>query len=53
VATVQALAILSSHEAASNRDARGWLYSGEILLIKMKFKKKAHNKARHVNATCV
>ncbi|EEA28237.1 hypothetical protein TMatcc_003440 [Talaromyces marneffei ATCC 18224] len=28
VATVQALAILSSHEAASNRDARGWLYSG-------------------------
>jgi hypothetical protein len=30
VATVQALVILSSHEAASNRDARGWLYSGEI-----------------------
>ncbi|OKL56201.1 hypothetical protein UA08_08406 [Talaromyces atroroseus] len=28
VATVQALVILSSHEAASNRDARGWLYSG-------------------------
>lgn len=29
VATVQALVILSSHEAASNRDARGWLYSGK------------------------
>lgn len=29
VATVQALVILSSHEGASNRDARGWLYSGE------------------------
>ncbi|KAL4761567.1 transcription factor domain-containing protein [Aspergillus foveolatus] len=28
VATVQALVILSSHEGASNRDARGWLYSG-------------------------
>ncbi|KAL2012266.1 hypothetical protein VTN00DRAFT_4984 [Thermoascus crustaceus] len=28
VATVQALVILSNHEAASNRDARGWLYSG-------------------------
>lgn len=28
VATVQALVILSSHEGSSNRDARGWLYSG-------------------------
>ncbi|GIJ89697.1 hypothetical protein Asppvi_008642 [Aspergillus pseudoviridinutans] len=28
VATVQALVILSCHEGASNRDARGWLYSG-------------------------
>ncbi|OJJ45437.1 hypothetical protein ASPZODRAFT_153088 [Penicilliopsis zonata CBS 506.65] len=28
VATVQALVILASHEGASNRDARGWLYSG-------------------------
>ncbi|KAL2866650.1 transcription factor domain-containing protein [Aspergillus lucknowensis] len=28
VATVQALAILSCQEGASNRDARGWLYSG-------------------------
>ncbi|KAK4860918.1 hypothetical protein LT330_004649 [Penicillium expansum] len=28
VATVQALVIMSSHEGASNRDARGWLYSG-------------------------
>lgn len=32
VATVQALVILSSHEAASNRDARGWLYSGRYIL---------------------
>jgi hypothetical protein len=31
VATVQALVILSSHEAASNRDARGWLYSGTVI----------------------
>ncbi|BCS27345.1 transcription factor domain-containing protein [Aspergillus puulaauensis] len=28
VATVQALVIMSCHEGASNRDARGWLYSG-------------------------
>ena len=28
VATVQALVILSSFEAAQTRDARGWLYSG-------------------------
>ncbi|CAI7601202.1 unnamed protein product [Penicillium manginii] len=28
VATVQALVLLSCHEGASNRDARGWLYSG-------------------------
>lgn len=28
VATVQALVILSSFEAASTNDARGWLYSG-------------------------
>ncbi|KAJ5902774.1 hypothetical protein N7495_003302 [Penicillium taxi] len=28
VATVQALALLSYHEGASSRDARGWLYSG-------------------------
>ncbi|KAL4895370.1 fungal-specific transcription factor [Aspergillus ambiguus] len=28
VATVQALVILSCHEGSSNRDARGWLYSG-------------------------
>jgi hypothetical protein len=33
VATVQALVILSSHEAASNRDARGWLYSGKNLFL--------------------
>jgi hypothetical protein len=29
VAVAQALAILSQHEKASMRDARGWLYSGE------------------------
>ncbi|KAJ5550132.1 Glyoxalase I [Penicillium sp. DV-2018c] len=28
VATVQALVIMSCHEGASSRDARGWLYSG-------------------------
>ncbi|KAL2826108.1 fungal-specific transcription factor [Aspergillus cavernicola] len=28
VATVQALVILSCYEGATNRDARGWLYSG-------------------------
>ncbi|PLN81989.1 Zn(II)2Cys6 transcription factor [Aspergillus taichungensis] len=28
VATVQALVLLSCHEGSSNRDARGWLYSG-------------------------
>lgn len=28
VATVQALVALSTFEAASNRDARGWLYCG-------------------------
>lgn len=28
VATVQALVIMSSFEAAQTRDARGWLYSG-------------------------
>lgn len=31
VATVQALVIMSATEAAFTRDARGWLYSGEIL----------------------
>lgn len=30
MATVQALVILSSFEAASIRDARGWLYSGKF-----------------------
>jgi hypothetical protein len=33
VATVQALVILSSHEAAHKRDARGWLYSGMLRLF--------------------
>lgn len=51
VATVQALVILSCHEGASNRDARGWLYSGmlenqadeepELIII------------RNVNAACI
>ena len=31
VATVQSLIILSWHEGASNRDARGWLYSGKLI----------------------
>ena len=31
VATVQALVILSCHEGSSNRDARGWLYSGTYM----------------------
>ena len=31
VATVQALVIMSCHEGASNRDARGWLYSGKYI----------------------
>lgn len=29
VATVQALAMLSSYEVGCNKDSRGWLYSGE------------------------
>ncbi|EXJ83039.1 hypothetical protein A1O3_06856 [Capronia epimyces CBS 606.96] len=28
LATLQALSVLSAHEAASGRDSRGWLYSG-------------------------
>jgi hypothetical protein len=28
IATVQALAVLSSHEVGCKRDSRGWLYSG-------------------------
>lgn len=31
VSTVQALLLLSSHEAANGRDARMWLYGGESL----------------------
>ena len=34
VATVQALAILSSYEGASGRDTRGWIYSGTVFLSK-------------------
>lgn len=33
VATVQALVILSAHEAAFTRDARGWLYSGMAMRL--------------------
>ncbi|KAM5370266.1 hypothetical protein ACJZ2D_008562 [Fusarium nematophilum] len=33
VATVQALVILSTFEAASNRDARGWLYCGMAMRL--------------------
>ncbi|KAJ4250906.1 hypothetical protein NW762_011556 [Fusarium torreyae] len=33
VATVQALAVLSSHDIGSRRDSRGWLYSGMALRL--------------------
>ncbi|EEP76402.1 predicted protein [Uncinocarpus reesii 1704] len=33
IATVQALAIMSAHEAAVTRDARGWLYSGMAMRL--------------------
>lgn len=33
VATVQALVLMSAHEAAYMRDARGWLYSGMALRL--------------------
>ncbi|EAS35971.2 fungal specific transcription factor [Coccidioides immitis RS] len=33
VATVQALVIMSAHEAAVMRDARGWLYSGMAMRL--------------------
>ena len=33
VATVQALVIMSATEAASTRDARGWLYSGKLSYV--------------------
>jgi hypothetical protein len=33
VATVQALVLLSAHEAAFTRDARGWLYSGMAMRL--------------------
>ncbi|KAJ5465321.1 fungal-specific transcription factor domain-containing protein [Penicillium daleae] len=33
VATVQALVVLSAHEAAFTRDARGWLYSGMAMRL--------------------
>lgn len=31
LSTVQALAILSTHEGAAARDTRGWLYSGKLI----------------------
>jgi hypothetical protein len=33
VATVQAMAILSSYEGAVGRDTRGWVYSGTISFL--------------------
>jgi hypothetical protein len=39
VATVQALVIMSASEAASTRDARGWLYSGTSVQIEFLLKK--------------
>ncbi|KAH8691881.1 fungal-specific transcription factor domain-containing protein [Talaromyces proteolyticus] len=33
VSTVQALVVLSAHEAAFTRDARGWLYSGMAIRL--------------------
>ncbi|EHK95994.1 putative Nitrogen assimilation transcription factor nit-4 [Glarea lozoyensis 74030] len=35
VATIQALVIMSSYEAASTRDARGWLYSGMSMRLSL------------------
>lgn len=32
VATVQALVVMSALEASFTRDARGWLYSGTLLV---------------------
>jgi hypothetical protein len=32
IATVQALVVMSASEAALTRDARGWLYSGTLIL---------------------
>lgn len=37
IATVQALAILSSHEAACMRDSRGWLFSGMSMRLAFDF----------------
>ena len=36
VATVQALALLSCHEASMTRDTRSWLFSGKLLQIRDK-----------------
>ena len=33
IATVQALVLLSAHEAAVTRDSRGWLYSGMAMRL--------------------
>lgn len=37
IATVQALVVMSASEAAFTRDARGWLYSGELINPKLYF----------------
>lgn len=52
VATVQALVIMSCHEGASNRDARGWLYSGRLESQEIM---SSHflTKSRNVDATCL
>lgn len=33
IATVQALVLMSAHEASYTRDARGWLYSGMAMRL--------------------
>lgn len=52
VATVQALVILSCHEGSSNRDARGWLYSG-MSRSKSKRKRSTNFMDRNVDETCI
>nr|XP_036589172.1 fungal specific transcription factor [Colletotrichum truncatum]KAF6800814.1 fungal specific transcription factor [Colletotrichum truncatum] len=33
ISTIQAMAVLSSHEVGANRDSRGWLYSGMAIRL--------------------
>lgn len=37
IGTIQGLCLLSSYEAARGRDARTWLYGGELLRISIAF----------------